>query len=471
MKYSRHTAPEVTEETADLVTLQDRWDEEFHLYPTDGIIQDYMYHTLGWETSNLYAFWSAIAGLSSLAGRAVNLRAGMQLFPNFYIILVGPPGLAKKSTGMNLWEDVEDNMWPYLPEHLSETKKSPVIRSKATPEFLFTQMQNRDLEHSPGEMSDAILKIRVSELDNFMSKATYNATLIGKLTDFYDCRKYDTDGVLGRNNGKLAEIRNIYATLFGCTTPTALQNSLPEEAFGGGFMSRATIVTQEVEDLHRECSFPFFPSDAPDSRDMGERLAWVVTNKNGEYTMTPEAFRFYDRWYSQVMKEIKEKALKGDADHRDNRITVQVLKLATLFAYQRYSLERRVTLKDLVLAINIIDYTMKKSTNVLDKVQSVLSIDAKLLRFYRILKKYGDKGVNRKILGRAHNYKVREIDEYAQEIIARGLGTMRRVPTLEGPVKNEIRYFILDDTKGEEAFVQSEKERKEKETRRSRPHV
>lgn len=462
MKYGRLSPPEVTNETPELIALEDKWDEVFHLYPSDGIIQDHIYHTLGWETTNLYAFWATIAGLSSLAGRQVYLRAGQQMFPNFYVILVGIAGLARKSTGMVLWEDIEDVMWHYVPEHVTELKKVPIIKSKATPEFLFTQMANRELESSPGQYTDAVLKLRVSELDNFLSKASYNATLISKLTDFYDCRKFDTDGVLGRNNGKLVEIRNIYATMFGCTTPTALKNTLPEEAFGGGFMSRATIVNQELGDFPRECSFPFFPASSPDVEEMAQRLAWIVTYKNGEYTMTPEAFRFYDKWYSQVRKEIMEKASKGDADHRDNRLTVQTLKLATLISYQRYDLERRVTLQDLVLAINIMDYTLQKSTEVLDKVTEELSIDARLLRFYRVLKTYGTEGTTRRTLGRKHNYKVDEVERYMKEMTVRGLGTVKRVLKTPGNKAEgkravyENRYFILDDSEGDKGFVETE---------------
>lgn len=462
MKYGRNSPPEVTEESPELIAIQDAWDETYHLYPTDGIIQDHIYHTLGWETTNLFALWSAVAGLSSLAGRAVSLRAGQDMFPNFYIILVGPPGISRKSTAMDRWTDIEEAMWPKIPEHLAEVKKTPIIRAKATPEFLFTQMANRELEHSDGEFSDAVLKVRVSELDNFLSRASYTSTMISKLTDFYDCRKYDTDGVLGRNNGKLAEIRNIYATLFGCTTPSALQNTLPEEAFGGGFMSRATIVSQDIPDLKRKCSLPYFPEDAPNVEEMAHRLAWIVTYKNGEYTLTPEAFRFYDKWYGQVMDEIKSKASKGDADHRDNRLTIQVLKLATLFSYQRYSLDRRVTLQDLVFAINIMDYTLRKGTQVIDNVTSELSVNAQVLKFYRILKNYPE-GTTKRELCRKHNYLAKDVDQMMHELEAKGLGHTQRVklpPKSEGGrSRTQLNYRLMNQSDSELDFIEASSEK------------
>lgn len=449
MKYQRLAPPVPVEETPDLIQMEDDWNDKFTMIPADGILHDFYLHTLGWEVTNLYAFWTGIAGLSSLASREVELKSAMTTFPNFYVILVGPPGIAKKSTAMKLWEKVETKMWPLLAEHLVEIKKVPMIRSKATPEFLFTQMANRDLEHNPGSESNAVLKVRVSELDNFLSRASYNGTLISKLTDFYDCQDYDTDGVLGRNNGKLAEIRNIYASLFGCTTPTALKDTLPEEAFGGGFMSRTTIVSQDVEDITRVVEWPFFPTDAPDRDELAERLAWITTYKNGQYTLTDEAMSLYRSWYRQVHAEILRKAKNGDSDDRDNRITTQALKLALLLSYQRYDLDRRVTYIDMLTAVNIIDWTMEKATKVIDEASMSLGANSKLLRFYRVVKGYGAEGVTQTKLGRTHNYKVAEIEEYFKEMQSRNTMRLEIVtlpPKKEGGRSARIKtYYAIDE--------------------------
>jgi len=450
MKYSRNDPPKPVEETPELVRIEDEYDDDFNLIPSDGMLHDFYYHTLGWEITNFYVFWSAIAGLSSLASRDVHLKSAMDLYPNFYVIIVGPPGLAHKSTAMKLWSGAEKQMWDHVSPHIAERKNVPMIRSKATPEFLFTQMKNRELEHDSGKESDAILKVRVSELDNFLSRASYNSTLISKLTDFYDCSDYDTDGVLGRNNGKLVEIRNIYASLFGCTTPTALKDTLPEEAFGGGFMSRATIVNQTVDDLKRIVDWPFYPEDAPDKEELGHRLAWIATYKNGQYTLTSEAMNLYRRWYAEVHHKIVEKVKKGDGDDRDNRLTTQALKLATLLSYQRYELERRVTWQDMASAINILDYTLEKATSVLDDVRVSFSTDAKLLKFYRDVRHYGDEGVDQRTLGRTHKYKVDEIKDYFFELKSRGLMEMETIKTGEGANGRAINkrvYRVIDEIK------------------------
>ena len=447
MQYSRFKPPVPVEETQELVRIEDEYGDDFNLIPNDGILHDFYYHTLGWEITNFYSFWTGIAGLSAVASRDVHLKSAMKLYPNFYVLIVGPPGLAHKSTAMTLWEDIENNMWKHLAPNIAERKHVPIIRGKSTPEFLFEQMKNKELEHDMGKESDAILKIRVSELDNFLSKSTYNATLISKLTDFYDCKKFDTDGVLGRNNGKLSEIRNIYATMFGCTTPTALRDTIPEEAFGGGFMSRVTIVNQAVSDLKRIVDWPYFPEDAPDQEDMGERLAWLATYKNGQYVLTAEAMNLYRRWYAEVHRKIVEKVSLGAGDDRDNRLTVQALKLATLLSYQRYSLEKKVTWQDMASAINIIDYTLSKATGVLDSIRVSFSTDARLLKFYRDVKGYGEEGVDQRTLCREKAYLVRDVNDHFFELKNRGLMemTINKYKTPKGRTVNQKIYRVVDE--------------------------
>ncbi len=445
MRYTRDNPPVPAEMTPDLIALEDKWNDKFTLIPTDGFLHDFYLYTLGWQVTNLYAFWSGVAGLSALANRQVKLKSAMDTYPNFYVILVGPPGVAKKSTAMKLWENIEDDMWSFLPEYISERKNVPIVASKATSEFLFTQMANKELDS--GEKSDAILKVRVSELDNFLSLASYNSTLVSKLTDFYDCKKRDTDGVIGRNKGKLAVINNIYATMFGCTTPMALKETLPKEAFGGGFISRCTFVNQEVEDLTRKIPWPYFHEDAPDQKDLSARLAWIAINKNGVYSLTDQAMSLYEQWYDQVYIEIMRKAKEGNSDDRDSRITVQALKLATLLAYQRYDLEKRVTYLDMLTAVNIIDWTMRSSTGVLDEASLSLGAEPLLLKFHRDVESFGPNGVDQRTLCRKKHYKVSEVNSYFYEMKARGLMemTVKKIesPNLKGGFSNRKFYKTI----------------------------
>ena len=98
MKYTRDNPPAPAEMTPDLIALEDKWNDKFTLIPTDGFLHDFYLYTLGWQVTNLYAFWSGVAGLSALANRQVKLKSAMDTYPNFYVILVGPPGVAKKIT-------------------------------------------------------------------------------------------------------------------------------------------------------------------------------------------------------------------------------------------------------------------------------------------------------------------------------------------------------------------------------------
>ena len=81
----------------------------------------------------------------------------------------------------------------------------------------------------------------ISELSSLLGKQNYNEGLVGKLTDLYDCKDYDDDTTISRG---YKAFEDIYVTLLGATTRTALEESIPEAAFGEGFMSRVVLVYQ-----------------------------------------------------------------------------------------------------------------------------------------------------------------------------------------------------------------------------------
>ena len=426
------------------------------MWPEGGFIDDIWMHTLGFETTNLFAFWSAVSGINSIIQRDAHLRFGTNLYSNFYVILAAPPGILRKSTVMSLIDDAEREMFDNLEDcPLKQRKKvNAVIRGKATAESMFEAMSNRPIavpDDETGETpeSDAVLIIRASELSTLLSKAQYNVQLIDKLTDFYDCKKRDTDTTLGRGQ---KELRNIYTTLFGCTTPDTLQNTIPQEAFGGGFMSRCTIVNQGPEDASRIIDMPYFNDDCPSQEEIAERMLWLMKHKKGEYVLSPEAHVAYKKWYRKETLSLRAKAAAGVEDHRNNRKTIQVLKLALIFALQRYDTDHYITLDEFEKAVAIIDYTLDKGTDLVQDISLSGTEDSGLFRFIRTVQKAGTDGISRSDLGRVNNFKSYEINKYLTEMNLRDIGYEESVLTGEftpsGREKREKRIFYGRKPKG-----------------------
>lgn len=413
-------------------------------WPKDGFIDDFYWHTMGFETTNIFAFWTAVAGLSAIFQRNIHLRFGDGLFPNFFIIFVAPPALCRKSTALQRFDKIESLAFEATPnEALKFKRKVPIIRGKATPEQLFASMENRTKTLVSGDEieTDANLIIRVSELTTMLNKSQYNMTLIDKLTDFYDCKDHDTDSTIARGT---RELNRIYATLWGATTPDALKDSIPPEAFGGGFMSRCVIV--EEHEAHRIIERPYFPSTCPTKEEMSQRLLWLIANKSGEFTLDDEADKYYVEWYRKETLSLRAKARKGQTDHRDNRKTLHVLKLALIIAAQRYDLSRYITLKDLKMAIDILEYTNVTSSETIEDISMSGQANALNLKVKSWIKRAGPQGISRSELMKAHNLKKIALDQAVDDLKEAGLiRSFRKKIENNGKMMNTLFYAMKED--------------------------
>jgi hypothetical protein len=162
-------------------------------------------------------------------------------------------------------------------------------------------------------------------------------------------------------------LTNIYATFLGGVTPDGLKDSIPESAFGGGFMSRLTTVY---------CSKPTrrFPKPikllgVPTATDLKIRLAWLAMRARGEYDLSELAYNYYEKWYYKWDDEQEANPDDRSLSHRQDVIT---LKLATILCAQRYNhapgMEHTITKADYILAEKIIAKTLTSSAKAMDTV-------------------------------------------------------------------------------------------------------
>ena len=427
------------------------FDERF--YPKGGFIEDAILYMKGYETCNSFSFWSAVHAVSSIVGRDAGLRwAHGKLYPNFYIILVAPPGVVKKSTTVSQLDRIEFAVREKLKnenELLSYQKEACIIRGKATQESIFENMRSegRTFKVDTGEIDDdgeklfkrvskqrnANLIMRISELSTFLSPSKYNVTLVDKITDFYDCKDRDSDTTIGRGN---VELHNVFATLCGATTPDTFKTTIPKEAFGGGFISRCLVIREDVTPrvYPQPVSFPICPG----FEEMAERLSWIAMHKRGEFVLSPEALHFYSDWYTSFKMDLREKITSGLERHIENRKDQHVLKLALIFALQRYDLtENIITVQDIKQAIRVIEHTIDTSYHEVEEAgmshqgllmnrieQYIRAKGSEGVAREKILKSLGKTGVNSMVLNQS-------LDEFNQQ----GILTIRNE---RGDIKRSI---------------------------------
>lgn len=382
--------------------------DPFTFVPKGGFLEDIQNYSLGYETTNAFAFWTGVHYLSTMFKRDLWMPWGTEKhFANFYLILLAHPALVRKSTTIRIITPIYDTALDLISNGaLAWRKKQELtVSSTATANGMFKLLaevankENGEFDNADGERmilrSDANLILRVSEFTTLVSKAQFNANLIDKITDFYDCKDYDSSTTVAHGH---IDLKNVFCTMIGATTPTSFQTSMTQEAYGGGFMSRCIVVKEETG--YREYPLPVIYEDVPDKLDMAYRLAYVAEKAVGEYTLEGSAYDRYAHWYIDFKKELHLE----DPDeilHQDNRRDVNILKLALVLAAQEYNWGRTIAVRHVNAAIEIIDYTLGRASK--DVMRASLNpenfMSQKLLG---IIEKKGVVGITKSELLRNH---------------------------------------------------------------------
>ena len=203
-----------------------------------------MEYTKGTESPRLFYWWSGVSILAGALQRRVHLSQGIlrKLYPNFYVILVAPPGGRK--------DQPVDIAGRFL-----RSIKVNIIHGTTTPEGLMFQLQKSPKPLKREERKDVLTDakkqffvpecigfIQAAELSSLFGKRNYVDDLIKFLTDSWDC--HDFWDYTTKTGGKVP-INKLYINLLGASNPEWLGQCFREDAFGGGFMGRTIFIYQD----------------------------------------------------------------------------------------------------------------------------------------------------------------------------------------------------------------------------------
>lgn len=194
-------------------------------------LDSYMKLTENTEPPDVFHKWVAISCLAACMQRKCVLPWGrLRFYPNLYVVLIAPPGAARKGTAM-------DPVMSFLEEPRLNIKlaaeaitREQLIRELVQSQEIITTIDGRMTTHCS-------LTICNSELTVFLGYQ--NPQLITDLTDWYDCKRrwrYRT------KNAGHSDSTNIWVNLIGATTTELLRMALPPVAIGGGLTSRMLFV-------------------------------------------------------------------------------------------------------------------------------------------------------------------------------------------------------------------------------------
>lgn len=230
----------------------------------------------------MYHTWTAISVIAACMRRKTKLEWGtINVYPNLYIVLVGPPGRCRKGTAMSVGES-------FLKELGIKLSSSSITR-----EALIHQLKTSSDTHidASGRMYlHSSLTIFSKELTVFLGYN--NIQLMMDLTDWFDCS--DSWEYRTKNMGT-DDITGVWVNLIGATTPALLNSTLPPDAIGGGLTSRMIFVYESNKD-HTELA-PFL---TPEEKELGTRLLIdleQISMMQGNFQCSDSFIDVYTKWY------------------------------------------------------------------------------------------------------------------------------------------------------------------------------
>lgn len=297
---------------------------------------EYLRYTEGQESPELFHIWVALVLIAAALDRNVHIDRGYYtLYPNVYTILVAGTSKCHKSAAIAIGERVLDKM---------EEPPKTFAQKLTNERFIQFLGEGLELEEDIIEQG-AQMKFKSSgliladELSSFLGKHAMDTGIITTLTALYTCRdewSYET-----KQSGK-DYLYNVYINMLGASTGKWLRSAIPEEAVGGGFVSRCIFVYQNAP--KRLIANP--EDEIPeDYHEIEKRLVHdleVISQIEGEFNMTTEAKEWYEEWYKSDAETFKTEA-ESDFFSRWPQF---LLKIAMLMSVSRNN-ELKITPFDL----------------------------------------------------------------------------------------------------------------------------
>lgn len=237
-------------------------------------------------------WWTGVSTIAGALRRRVWIdMVEFQWVPNFYIVMVAPPGIVSKSTtaavGMKLLKEIpginfgpDSVTWQKLVEDMG--KANEMVLNPATGEYL--------------PMS--CVTISSSEFGNFLK--TQDRDMVDTLVSLWD-------GQVGAFNKSTKGagcdmIENPWINIIGCTTPSWIADNFPRYMIGGGFTSRTVFVYADKK--RKTVPYPDEAAPPGHAKLRAELIhdLELISHMVGEYTLSDEAREWGRIWYDNHNK-------------------------------------------------------------------------------------------------------------------------------------------------------------------------
>lgn len=250
---------------------------------TDDFLEDYLKFAEECSESPIsYHTWAGVSVVASVLQRKVFMRWGHTLiYPNQYIVLIGPSGV-RKGEPLRIAKDFLDGIGIFLvPEVIT---KEQLIRRMKEHHLQYDDPNGKLMHQHPVTVISEELSVFISQND---------PKFLGDLTNWYDSLDrwtYDT-----KNSGTDV-VNGVCMNILASMAPDWIPMTIPMGAIGGGFTSRILFIVE-----HKKGKTIADPSAIGIDEDLKERLRHdleAMSILTGEMKFSDDAKKRYMKWYT-----------------------------------------------------------------------------------------------------------------------------------------------------------------------------
>ena len=286
-------------------------------------LDTYMEYTKHSEPHYMYRKWVGISTLAAAMQRKIWMEwgSGITLYPNMYVVLVGPPA-ARKGTALAQGRKL-----------MSRCDTIKIAPDTITRQALIGEFANTNHSAPAAKGTNTVgaphssLTVCSPELTVFLGYN--NMEFITDLTDWFDCPDYWSYHTKGSGNN---QIINSFFNLIGATTPTLIRTALPTEAIGSGLASRIVFVYQKK--MEKRVAYHEVTGE---ERQAGEYLVedlQRICSMSMQLKPSECFIKAYSEWYN-VGQDDERIITFQKFEHYLARRQIHLLKMSMIFAVSR----------------------------------------------------------------------------------------------------------------------------------------
>jgi len=281
-------------------------------------ISKYLRYASITEAPKKFHFWTAVSVLSGTVRNHIWFdQIRFKWTPSFYIILVAKPGIAQKSTTV----DIGYRLLGQVPGiHIG-----PDSITWQRLVSLFSELQESQEFNGELKMTSQ-LSIGSSELGVMLD--VQDNSMLALLVTLWDGReRFEKQTKMNGNE----IIENPWLSMIACTTEQWIKSNVSKAMMNGGFISRCIFTyADRKEKLIPLLDEVSFENDEVLAKELVKDLEHIAMNVKGQMKLTDEARKWMHKWYENIWKD-EENSL----DNQSARLQAHLVKLAMILSISR----------------------------------------------------------------------------------------------------------------------------------------